>query len=90
MKANKPMKKVSEETFKSFSKIDLSKVKGSASQIFTDNFAKFADCKTYEDVVDLCHKLLDDAGLDTQWTKQFFYNLEQIKQRSGNPRRAFE
>ena len=83
-------KTVNEETFKSFNKIDLSKIKGSVSQIFTDNFAKFADCKTYEDVVALCHDLLDNAGLDTNWTRQFFYNLDQIKARNPNSRRAFE
>lgn len=56
---------IDEETFKSFKNIDLSKIKGSVSEIFTTNFDRFNDCKTYEDVVDLCHELLDNAGLDT-------------------------
>ena len=79
-----------EGQFKSFNDFDLSKIPGSVTQIFTANFDKFNQCRTYEDVVALCHQLLDDAGLDTTWTRKFFFNLEQIKQNNPNPRKAYE
>lgn len=55
---------------------DISNKKGAAAQILTTNFEKFNTCKTKEDVITLCHQLFDEAGLDTPWTKQFFYNLD--------------
>ncbi len=68
-------KRVQEDTFKSFSNVDLSKIPGSATKIFTDNFERFGECRTYDDVAALCHELLDNAGLDTAWTRKFFYQL---------------
>jgi len=64
------------KTFKTFDGVDLSMVPGSATEILTTNFERFNTCKTYEDVVALCHELLDDAGLDTNWTRKFFYQLD--------------
>ena len=90
MKIQHPNAKINEETLKSFNNVDLSKVKGSATEIFTTNFEKFNNCRTFEDVVALCHELLDNAGLDSNWTRKFFYQLDQIKARNPNPRRAFE
>lgn len=90
MKSQNPKAKVNEDTFKSFNNVDLSKIKGTASEIFTTNFERFNACKTFDDVVALCHELLDDAGLDTNWTRKFFFQLDQIKNRNPNPRRAYE
>lgn len=90
MKSQSPKAKVNEDTFKSFNNVDLSKIKGTASEIFTSNFERFNACKTFDDVVALCHELLDDAGLDTNWTRKFFFQLDQIKNRNPNPRRAYE
>ena len=78
------------KTFKTFDGIDLSMVPGSVTEILTTNFERFNTCKTYEDVVALCHELLDNASLDTNWTRKFFYQLEQIKTKYPNPRAAFE
>ena len=83
-------KNVDEATFKSFAGLDLSKIPGSVTEILTTNWEKFSGCRTFEDVVALCHELFDNAGLDTEWTNKFFYNLDQIKERMPNPRRAFE
>lgn len=84
------MKEVDEATFKSFDGVDLSKIPGSATYILTQNWEKFNDCKTAEDVVMLCHQLFDKSSLDTQWTRKFFYTLDNIIQQNPNPRRAFE
>jgi len=56
----------------------------------TANFDRFNACRTYEDVVALCHELFDNAGLDTDWTRKFFFRLDQIKADNPNPRRAYE
>lgn len=77
------------KTYKSFDGIDLSTIPGTASEILTTNFAKFNDCKSADDVIALCHELLD-GKLDTTWTNKFFYNLDQIVQRNPNPRKAYE
>ena len=89
-KTEKKMKKTNEAEFKSFDKLDLSKIKGSVSEILTTNFEKFNDCKTAEDVINLCHKLFDEAGLKTEWTNKFFYQLDQIVKNNLNPRRAYQ
>ena len=65
------MKKTSKKTneaqvFKTFDGIDLSTIPGSATSILTKNFERFNDCKTAQDVVDLCVELFADAGLDTK------------------------
>lgn len=84
------MKKLDEyKTYKSFDGIDLSTIPGTASEILTTNFDKFNTCKTFDDVVALCHELLD-GKLDTAWSNKFFYNLDQIGQKYPNPRKAFE
>ena len=62
---------------------DISNKKGSVAQILTDNFEKFNSCKTKEDVINLCHQLFDEVGLDTPWTKQFFYNLNRQRDFAG-------
>ena len=90
MKTNKTTKKVDEAAFKSFNDLDLSKIPGSVTQILTANFDRFNACRTYEDVVALCHELFDKAGLDTDWTRKFFFRLDQIKAENPNPRRAYE
>ena len=64
------------KTFKTFDGVDLSMIPGSVTEILTTNFERFNTCKTYEDVVALCHELLDNASLDTNWTRKFFYQLE--------------
>ena len=89
-KTEKKMNKTNEAEFKSFDKLDLSKIKGSVSEILTTNFEKFNDCKTAEDVINLCHKLFDEAGLKTEWTNKFFYQLDQIVKNNLNPRRAYQ
>ena len=89
-KTEKKMKKTNEAEFKSFDKLDLSKIKGSVSEILTTNFEKFNDCKTAEDVINLCHELFDEAGLKTEWTNKFFYQLDQIVKNNLNPRRAYQ
>ena len=86
----KKYKKVDEASFKSFNDIDLSKIPGSVTEIFTTNFERFNSCRTYNDVVALCHQLLDDAKLDTGWTRKFFYNLEKIREHAPTPRAAYE
>ena len=86
----KKIKKTNEAEFKSFDKLDLSNIKGSVSEILTTNFEKFNDCKTAEDVINLCHQLFDDAGLKTEWTNKFFYRLDQIVANNLNPRRAYQ
>lgn len=86
----KTKKTVSEANFKAFGDLDLSKIPGSVTEIFTTNFERFGDCRTFEDVVALCHELIDGAGLNTEWTRKFFYRLAQIKEQSMNPRAAFE
>ena len=86
----KKIKQMNEEQMKSFSGLDLSKISGTVAEILTTNFDRFNACRTFEDVVALCHELFDDAKLDTEWTRKFFYNLEQIRQQNPNPRRAFE
>lgn len=78
------------KTFKTFDGVDLSMIPGSVTEILTTNFERFNACKTYEDVVALCHELLDDADLDTNWTRKFFYQLDQIKTKYPNPSKAFE
>ena len=85
----KKTKKIGEGTYKSFNGLDLSKIPGSAAEILTTNFERFNDCKTYEDVVQLCHELLD-GKLDTAWSNKFFYQLGKIGEVNANPRRAFE
>ena len=85
----KKTKKISEGIYKSFNGLDLSKIPGSAAEILTTNFERFNDCKTYEDVVQLCHELLD-GKLDTAWSNKFFYQLGKIGEVNANPRRAFE
>ena len=83
-------KKVDEASFKSFNDIDLSKIPGSVAEILTTNFERFNSCKTYEDVVALCHQLFDDAKLNTEWTRKFFYSLEKIREYAPTPRAAYE
>lgn len=72
----KKIKQMNEEQMKSFSGLDLSKISGTVAEILTTNFDRFNACRTFEDVVALCHELFDDAKLDTEWTRKFFYNLE--------------
>lgn len=60
---------------------DLRKSKNSVTNIILNNFSRFEDCKTKDDVIELCHELFDNANLDTAWTRQFFYNLSQLKNR---------
>ena len=89
-KTEKKIAKTNEAEFKSFDKIDLSNIKGSVTEILTTNFEKFNECKTAQDVIDLCHKLFDEAGLKTEWTNKFFYQLDQIVRNNLNPRRAYQ
>ena len=72
----KKIKKTNEATYKSFDGMDLSKIPGSAAHLFTANWEKFNACKTAQDVIDLCHEIFDGSGLDTTWTRKFFYNLD--------------
>jgi len=83
-------KNIDEAQFKSFNDLDLSKIPGSVAEILTTNFERFNKCRTFEDVVALCHELFDDAGLNTEWTRKFFYSLGQIKEQNPSPRAAFE
>ena len=85
----KNKEKINEEMYKSFDGLDLSKIPGSATQILTTNFDRFNACKTYDDIVALCHELLD-GKLDTKWSAKFFYQLDKIRQENPNPRRAYE
>lgn len=59
--------------------VDLSLKNGSVAQIIKQNIEKFNACSSKEEVIDLCHKLFDEAKLDTPWTKKFFYTLGQKK-----------
>lgn len=83
-------KNIDEAAFKSFNDLDLSKIPGSVAEILTTNFERFNKCRTFEDVVALCHELFDGAGLNTEWTRKFFYSLGQIKEQNPSPRAAFE
>lgn len=83
-------KNIDEAQFKSFNDLDLSKIPGSVAEILTTNFERFNKCRSFEDVVALCHELFDDAGLNTEWTRKFFYSLGQIKEQNPSPRAAFE
>ena len=65
--------------------IDLSKKDDAAAKIIRDNselFKELADAKghslTKADVIDLCHKLFDEAKLDTPWSRVFFINLDRM------------
>ena len=70
------------KVYTSFQSIpDLRKSKNSVTNIILNNFPRFEDCKTKDDVIELCHELFDNASLDTAWTRQFFYNLSQLKNR---------
>lgn len=60
-------------------KFDLSNKMGTVANVIRDNSEKFQACKTKADVIALCHKLFDDAGIDTEWTRVFFINLERSK-----------
>ena len=65
-------------------KLDLSNKAGAVTKIIKDNFSLFRDLeknpetRSKEAVIELCHQLFDDAGLDTQWTRKFFYHIEKM------------
>lgn len=50
----------------------------------------FNNCKTIDDIINLCHELFDKAKIDTPWTRKFFYNLDGIKKTVLNPKYAYE
>jgi hypothetical protein len=58
---------------------DLSKTKNTVTEIFKNNTEKFYNCKTKEELIDICHQLLDNADVDTEWTHEFFVRLGLIK-----------
>ena len=90
------MKKKTNEAFEDGGRInipDLTKKAGAAAKIIKDNSELFMNLANEkgsalkkEDVIDLCHKLFDDAGLDTEWTRIFFLNLG----RMGSGERALQ
>lgn len=61
--------------------IDLSNKSNAVTKIIKDNFSLFRDLeknpqtRTKEAIIELCHQLFDDAGLDTEWTRRFFYHI---------------
>lgn len=59
--------------------VDLSKLDNTVTRLIRDNMERFNECSTKEQVIELCHELFDDAGLDTAWTKRFFYYISQKK-----------
>ena len=58
---------------------DLSKTKNSVTEIFKNNTEKFYNCKTKEELIDICHQLLDNADVDTEWTHELFVRIGMMK-----------
>ena len=68
---------------KKMNETDLLNIKGSAAQILHDNIEQFNTCRTVQDVVDVSKKLFDENNLDTEWTRKFFYILNQKRSLSS-------
>ena len=65
-------------------KVNLGNKTGAAANIIKNATQEglFTDGMSKEEIINLCHQLFDEAGLDTPWTRQFFYYLS--KCRDGN------